>query len=135
MPRWSRRRSKSLSSFRSVTPSGFGSKQVTESIAGPSLCIYRGPPPRLGFCVSLRERWDGSQKRPAPKGAVRPVAYEAMTDPMWAVLFDIYDPGVTRVPVEVRHPFFDVRLVNFLLALPALPWCSDKQLLRKTANG
>jgi len=54
---------------------------------------------------------------------------------MWAALFDIYDPGVTRVPVEVRHPFFDVRLVNFLLALPALPWCSDKQLLRENAKG
>jgi len=91
--------------------------------------------PDLEKGLGLRERWDASQKRPALKGPVRPVAYEAMADPMWAALFDIYDPGVTRVPVEVRHPFFDVRLVNFLLALPALPWCSDKQLLRKTAKG
>jgi hypothetical protein len=25
--------------------------------------------------------------------------------------------------------------VNFLLALPALPWCSDKELLREAARG
>jgi len=54
---------------------------------------------------------------------------------MWASLFEGYDAGVTRVPVEVRHPFFDLRLVKFLLALPALPWCSDKELLREAARG
>jgi asparagine synthase (glutamine-hydrolysing) len=91
--------------------------------------------PELEKRLGLRERWETLKGPPAPKGAVRPVAYEAMTDPMWAALFDIYDPGVTRVPVEVRHPFFDVRVVGFLMALPALPWCSDKQLLRKTAKG
>jgi asparagine synthase (glutamine-hydrolysing) len=91
--------------------------------------------PEMEKRLGLRERWRTLKVPPAPKGAVRPVAYEAITDPMWWTLFDIYDPGVTRVPVEVRHPFFDLRLVNFLLALPALPWCSDKQLLRKAAKG
>ena len=38
------------------------------------------------------------------------------------------------MPLEVRHPFFDLRLVSFLLALPALPWCSDKELLREAAR-
>jgi asparagine synthase (glutamine-hydrolysing) len=54
---------------------------------------------------------------------------------MWPTLFEGYDPGVTRVPLEVRHPFFDLQLVEFLLALPALPWCSDKELLREAALG
>ena len=91
--------------------------------------------PELEKRLGLRERWETSKGSAAPKEAVRPVAYEAMVDPMWGILFDIYDPGVTRVPVEVRHPFFDLRVVNFLLALPALPWCSDKQLLRESAKG
>jgi asparagine synthase (glutamine-hydrolysing) len=91
--------------------------------------------PELEKRLGLREHWETLKGPPAPKGAVRPVAYEAMIDPMWAALFDIYDPGVTRVPVEVRHPFFDLRVVDFLMALPALPWCSDKQLLRKAAKG
>jgi asparagine synthase (glutamine-hydrolysing) len=85
--------------------------------------------------LSLRERWDALTRSSTPNAAVRPIAYEAMIDPMWPTLFEGYDPGVTRVPVEVRHPFFDLRLVDFLLALPALPWCSDKELLREAARG
>jgi asparagine synthase (glutamine-hydrolysing) len=85
--------------------------------------------------LGLRERWEASNRATAPYGAVRPVAYEAMVDPTWANLFEGYDPGVTGFPVEVCHPFFDLRLVDFLLALPSLPWCSDKELLREAARG
>jgi asparagine synthase (glutamine-hydrolysing) len=84
--------------------------------------------------LGLRERWEALSRASTPNAAVRPVAYEAMVDPMWPTLFEGYDPGVTRVPVEVCHPFFDLRLVDFLLALPALPWCSDKELLREAGR-
>ena len=84
--------------------------------------------------LSLRERWE-TTGAVAPKEAIRPVAYEAMLDPMWPALFEGHDCAATGVPVEVRHPFFDLRLVHFLLALPALPWCSDKELLREAARG
>ena len=86
---------------------------------------------RLGLC----ERWESLTRPPARNAAVRPVAHDAMLDPMWPNLFEGYDAGVTGVPLEVRHPFFDLRLVDFLLALPALPWCSDKELLREAARG
>jgi asparagine synthase (glutamine-hydrolysing) len=85
--------------------------------------------------LDLRERWKALPRASAPKAAVRPVAYEAMVDPVWPTLFEGCDIGLTRVPVEVCHPFFDLQLVNFLLALPALPWCSDKELLREAARG
>ncbi len=85
--------------------------------------------------LDLRERWKALPRASAPKTAVRRVAYEAMVDPVWPTLFEGCDIGLTRVPVEVCHPFFDLRLVNFLLALPALPWCSDKELLREAARG
>jgi asparagine synthase (glutamine-hydrolysing) len=85
--------------------------------------------------LDLRERWKALPRASAPKTAVRPVAYQAMVDPVWPTLFEACDIGLTRVPVEVCHPFFDLRLVNFLLALPALPWCSDKELLREAARG
>ncbi len=41
-----------------------------------------------------------------------------------------HDPACWRVPIETRFPFFDLRLVNYLLALPPVPWCVDKMLLR-----
>lgn len=85
--------------------------------------------------LGLRDRWETFMGAPSPNGTARRSAYEAMVDPLWPSMFEGYDPGVTRIPVEVRHPFFDLRLVSFLLSLPALPWCSDKELLREAARG
>ena len=85
--------------------------------------------------LDLHARWDFFVCTPAPNGSSRCTAYEALADPLWPSLFEGYDSGVTGIPLEVRHPFFDLRLVNFLLALPALPWCSDKELLREAARG
>jgi asparagine synthase (glutamine-hydrolysing) len=93
--------------------------------------LNRGLERRLG----LRERWETLIQASTPNAPERPTAYEAMVDPMWPSLFESYDPGVTLVPLQVCHPFFDLRLVDFLLALPALPWCSDKELLREAARG
>jgi asparagine synthase (glutamine-hydrolysing) len=36
--------------------------------------------------------------------------------------------------VDFYHPYFDIRLVTFALALPPLPWCMDKILLRQTGK-
>jgi len=51
--------------------------------------------------------------------------------PQWTWLFEQTDPGVTRCPVEVLYPFLDLRIVNYLLALPPLPWFFGKHLLRE----
>ena len=85
--------------------------------------------------LGLRDRWETLNRSTAPPAPIRPEAHEAVVAPLWAGLFEAFDAGLTRVPVEVRHPFFDLRLVNFLLGLPTLPWCSDKQLLREAARG
>jgi asparagine synthase (glutamine-hydrolysing) len=42
---------------------------------------------------------------------------------------------VTGVPLVVAHPFFDVRLVEYLLAIPPMPWCFDKTILRVAMRG
>lgn len=84
--------------------------------------------------LGLRERWETLMNASSPNGTARCTAYEAMADPSWPNLFEAYDSGVTEVPIDVNHPFFDLRIVSFLLALPALPWCSDKQLLREAGR-
>lgn len=91
--------------------------------------------PDLEKRLCLRQRWESRNRAQPPNDAVRPVAFEATISSSWPALFEGYDSGVTRLPVEVRHPFFDLRLVKFLLALPAMPWCSDKQLLREANRG
>ena len=37
--------------------------------------------------------------------------------------------------LEIRHPMIDVRLVEFLLGIPAVPWCVKKEILRVAMAG
>ena len=53
-------------------------------------------------------------------------------NPMWTALFEGYDPGATKLALEVRHPFIDVRLVEYLLSIPSKPWRIKKHILRAT---
>jgi len=85
--------------------------------------------------LNLRERWNQINAIPQPTHSVRSVAQNAMKSPRWPSLFEAGDPGTTGFPMEVRQPFFDLRVVNFLLALPALPWCADKEILRQASRG
>jgi len=86
--------------------------------------------PGFAARAGLRERWAASNREPARLHPTRPAAYSLLTAPEWPFIFESCDPGVTNVPVEARHPFFDLRLVRYLLAIPPLPWCYDKTILR-----
>jgi asparagine synthase (glutamine-hydrolysing) len=70
--------------------------------------------------------------RPHP---ILPKAHASLSLPHWSAMFEYEDAGVTRCPVEVRHPFLDLRVVNFLLALPPFPLFFEKQLLREVVAG
>jgi len=39
------------------------------------------------------------------------------------------------VPVEMRAPLLDLRLLRFLLRVPPVPWCMKKALLREAMRG
>jgi asparagine synthase (glutamine-hydrolysing) len=76
--------------------------------------------------IHLRERLDTVYS----PDETRPYAMQAMASKVWASLFEGYDAGATKLCVEIRHPFIDVRLVEYLLAIPAVPWCVNKHILR-----
>ncbi len=65
----------------------------------------------------------------------RAAAFSRLSCSTWADLFESCDAGVTQVPLEFRAPYLDVRLLSFLLALPPIPWCVDKQMLRASLRG
>ena len=50
---------------------------------------------------------------------------------LWRRVFDWHDPGFSGVPVKVRFPFFDVRLVEWALTVPPRPWFYKKHVLRQ----
>jgi asparagine synthase (glutamine-hydrolysing) len=98
----------------------------------------RRPPWLNGaFAARLRRarRWQKRPGRAAPFHPARREAYAELASPLWATFFEQYDPGTTQVPLEVRHPFFDVRLVRYLLSVPAVPWCHNKELMRAAMRG
>ena len=86
---------------------------------------------RLGVAERL-SAWNAW--RP-PAHRLRPEAYETLVAPLWPDLFSAYDPGVTGVPLEVRHPFFDLRVVQAWLSVPPAQWYNDKGLLRIGMRG
>jgi len=73
--------------------------------------------------TNLAERLKHSQ--------TNPVDVASPLNPIWTALFEGYDPGATRLALEVRHPFMDVRLVEYLLSIPTSPWRINKHILRE----
>jgi asparagine synthase (glutamine-hydrolysing) len=86
--------------------------------------------PEFARRVGLAERIAARGARRAPAHPLRPEAAEQLASPFWPSVFAYYDPGVTGMPLEVRHPFFDLRLVRFALAVPPAQWYNDKGMLR-----
>jgi len=50
-------------------------------------------------------------------------------------MFELENAGVSQKALEVRYPFLDLRIVNYLLALPPFPWFFQKMLLREAMAG
>ena len=83
---------------------------------------------RLGLSDRWRE-WLGGPKSDHP---IRPRACASLKLANWRQIFERSDAGISRFPVEVRHPYMDVRMVRYILAVPPIPWCANKHLLRES---
>ena len=82
-----------------------------------------------------RARWHEIQSTRKTDRTGRSTARNEVTDPWWTSTFESFDPGATQRPVELRYPFFDVRLASFVLRLPSFPWCLNKHVLREATRG
>lgn len=85
--------------------------------------------------LKLKDRWLDRQAAGLPTHATRPYAYQVLDLIERYAFFESYDAGVTRVPVEYRHPLMDLRLVTYCLALPHQPWVVKKYVLREAMKG
>ncbi|HET6764012.1 MAG TPA: asparagine synthase C-terminal domain-containing protein, partial [Longimicrobiaceae bacterium] len=86
---------------------------------------------RLGV-AGRWERWS----RLEPSGhPLRPEAHARVASTFWPWWLEQYDAGSTRVPLEFRHPFLDLRVVRFALSVPPAQWYNDKGLLRIGMRG
>jgi asparagine synthase (glutamine-hydrolysing) len=123
-----------------LRPSVFpGIKRRVQGLFGkdPTAPVYpRWLAPDFARRLNLKDRAREWSELPAARPhPVLPKAHASLSLPHWSAMFEHENPGVTGCPVEVRHPFLDLRVVNFLLALPPFPLFFEKQLLREVVAG
>ena len=93
--------------------------------------------PEFSRRAHLVERWK-EESELAKSMAVHPIhprGHGSLALPQWTHMFEQEDPGATGYPVETCYPFLDLRMVNYLLAIPPFPWFFKKTLLREAMAG
>src|SRR5207245_8088024 len=93
--------------------------------------------PEFSQRAHLEARWREENQPPNswPTHPIHPRGHACLAFPLWTHLFEQDDPGATRCLVETRYPFLDLRVVNYLLALPSFPWFYRKTLVREAMRG
>ena len=81
------------------------------------------------------ERWKELFYSPGrhPRSCRCEFAYDELRMPFWTHLFESYYHDLL-IGIDCRHPFFDIRLINYLFAIPPL-LKKDKNLLRQAMSG
>ncbi|MDH3734016.1 MAG: asparagine synthase-related protein, partial [Gemmatimonadota bacterium] len=85
--------------------------------------------------VGGRERYDDWWAEPKLNGSAHAEPHRMLSSPLWQSFLESLDSGVTGFPLEIRLPYMDVRVVEFLLSLPTVPWRQKKHLLRASLEG
>ena len=88
--------------------------------------------PEFANRLNLGARWNEGWELPKAwmTHPINPGGYASLALPQWTLMFEQENAGVTHYPVETRYPLLDLRIVNYLLALPTFPWFFQKALLR-----
>lgn len=85
--------------------------------------------------LNLRSRWREYVQNDEALDWTPPQRYARVMHQERLAYHAMLDPGFTGVPVEPRPPFADVRVANFVLAIPPVPWRIHKELLRRAMRG
>jgi asparagine synthase (glutamine-hydrolysing) len=82
----------------------------------------------------MRIRKTGESRDGLEAHPVHPQAYASLHSGYWASVLEDEDAGWTGIRLETRAPFLDLRLLRFLLRLPTVPWCVDKEVTRRAMD-
>ena len=100
-------------------------------LAGQAACpeFPRWIDPALALQLGLRERWRDFHAPATASMRQEQATLDDLGDSCWYETRFRHDEGAW-MPVEMRYPFFDPRIVEFLTALPRF-LVSDKWILRR----
>jgi asparagine synthase (glutamine-hydrolysing) len=77
-------------------------------------------------------RQAGSSPLPhASEHPLRPRNVRALSAPLWDAGYEAAAPATTLQPILHTLPLVDPRIFAFVFALPSVPWCQEKYLLRR----
>lgn len=79
----------------------------------------------------LRAKWSVQQPVSKQQHPIHPQAYAALHHGYWSTVLESEDAGNTGVALETRAPLLDLRVLRFLLRVPPVPWCVNKELTRR----
>jgi asparagine synthase (glutamine-hydrolysing) len=88
--------------------------------------------PEFSARCECRERWAARQRQLPSPHPLRPRGYAGFGSVDWQSLFEGCDINGALSHGEFRHPFLDLRLLRFMLAVPAMPWCRNKLIIRRS---
>ena len=110
-----------------------GAKSLKEW--GTTLGVWSGrkrvnwPTPDLSWIRDL-----GHSLAPSANGddtkSWRPVALRSVRGPKWPALLESLDNEYAATGIDWRHPYLDLRLLEFMLSTPPIPWGRRKRLIR-----
>ena len=86
--------------------------------------------PDFARAFDLDERLRAGQEFLDPSHPWHPVAMGAFKNPIWQKLFADRDQDEMTAPMVWRHPYFDLRVLQFMLSVPPVPWAREKRLMR-----
>jgi asparagine synthase (glutamine-hydrolysing) len=93
--------------------------------------------PEFSRRANLEARWKEHTgiSKSWTKHPIHQRGHASLSLPQWTRMFEQENAGATGYPIETRYPFLDLRIVNYLLALPPFPWFFQKMLLREAMAG
>ena len=91
--------------------------------------------PDLVHRLHLHERLETLKARRIGGHPWHPGAIASFMNPVWQARFETFTFEGTLSAIEWRHPFLDLRLLQFMLSLPPVPWGWKKDIIRKAMRG
>jgi asparagine synthase (glutamine-hydrolysing) len=85
--------------------------------------------------LDLAERIRSADAPREPRHPWHPRAVAWFGDPVWQSVFADFDFEESLAPIFWRHPYLDLRVLEFMLSVPPVPWAREKLLLREAMRG
>lgn len=105
-----------------------GPQRATEGPDATQPWLNRDFVERLGLAERIATLGEGGEA----SHPWRPQAMASFTSPIWASYLDDMNFQESLMPIVRRHPYLDLRVVEFMLSVPPIPWGWKKHLMRET---